>query len=169
MKMCGLRESVFPASFITQLSIPKTSWYFVSVVTSGLLCTLLPPSQVLDNWEKCALTPQSWPVTLSGLGQGCDTSAPWSWTIWFEGKDFQSWVSGQWSALAFSSLFALMVSVCWESSKTWQRPTNKGSHCWGSFLPLGNAWCETEPFKMLVGLCWRKPFQTTSVVDITSH
>lgn len=112
---------------------------FVSEMTSVLFCFPLPPSHVLDNWEKCTLTPLSWLVTLSGPGQDCGTSAPSSRTIWFESGDFQSWVMDQWSAsdLAFSSFFfflPLMVSVCecvfggggcWESSKTWPTSTNK--------------------------------------------
>lgn len=138
-------------------------WIFVSVLTPALLCIPLPPSHVLDNWEKCALTPQSSPVTLSGPGQDCGTFAPWSWTIWFEGGDFQSWVMDQWSAtsVAFSALFflALMGSVDegaggWEKKKYW--PTNKkrdSTRVWSC--------CRKKEKKT--------PLHTAYAVDITSH
>lgn len=87
-----------------------------SMMNSVLRCFPLTPSHVLDNWEKCMLTPLSWLVTLSGPGQHCGPSAPSSWTIWFESRDFQSWVMDQWSAsdLAFSSFFFFFPwwSVC---------------------------------------------------------
>lgn len=86
---------------------------FVSVVTSVLLCFPLPSSHVLDNWEKCALTPQSWSVTLSGPGQDCGTSAPWSRTIWFEGRlKAESWISGQPVAWPFHPFFFFSLTVC---------------------------------------------------------
>lgn len=122
--------------------------YFKDSMMNSVLCGFpLTPSHVLDNWEKCMLTPLSWLVTLSGPGQDGGPSAPSSWTIWFESRDFQSWVMDQWSAsdLAFSSFFffflPLMVSVCvyggvggcWESSRTWPTSTNKE-------VTAGNKW-----------------------------
>lgn len=117
--------------------------FFVNGVTSVLPCFPLPSSHILDNWEKCALTPQSWSVTLRGPGQHCGTSAPWSRTIWFEGRDFQSWVMDQWSAscLAFWDLFFLSpwwFFGGWESTKTTNKEVTSANN--KSSAPLGNFW-----------------------------
>lgn len=141
-------SGLFSASSITQLSISKALDIW-SAMTSVLLCILLPPSHVLDNWEKCTLTPPKllgdieWPG--AGLRHLCSLKP--DNLIWRRrlSKLSHGSVVSQCPFHWPFSFFSLMVSVDGEGEKAWPTPTNKE-------VPAGNKWgfghLRTECFSM---------------------